>query len=123
METDLDIAIDHDSSVPPFEQVRLRIAELAASGALAAGFRLPPVRTLAADLGLAANTVARAYRELEQAGLVETRGRAGTVVTARAARTPARALKAAQEYADTMHRLGIPPDQALDLVKAALHQP
>jgi DNA-binding transcriptional regulator YhcF (GntR family) len=116
----MNISIDHDSAVPPFEQVRLRIAELAATGELAAGHRLPPVRTLATDLGLAAGTVARAYRELEQAGLVETRGRAGTVVTARAARTPVEAQKAAQGYADTMRRLGVPYEQAVDLVKAAL---
>jgi DNA-binding transcriptional regulator YhcF (GntR family) len=116
------IAVDHDSSVPPYEQVRLRIAELAAAGELAAGAKLPPVRQLATDLGLAANTVARAYRELEQAGLVETRGRAGTVVTARAAGTPAEAQRAAQRYAETVTRLGLPADRALDLVRAALQQ-
>jgi DNA-binding transcriptional regulator YhcF (GntR family) len=116
----MDIAIDHDSRVAPYEQVRLRIAELAAAGALPAGAKLPPVRRLAADLGLAANTVARAYRELEQAGLVETRGRAGTVITARAARTPAEAVRAAQRYAETTRNLGVPPDRALDLVRAAL---
>jgi DNA-binding transcriptional regulator YhcF (GntR family) len=114
------ISIDHDSPVPPYEQVRLRIAALAAAGDLAAGAKLPPVRQLATDLGLAANTVARAYRELEQAGLVETRGRAGTVITARAARTPDEAVRAAQRYADTVKRLGLPPDRALELVRAAL---
>jgi DNA-binding transcriptional regulator YhcF (GntR family) len=119
----MDIVIDADSAVPPYEQVRLRIAGLAASGALPAGTRLPPVRALATQLGLAANTVARAYRELEQAGLVETRGRAGTVVTARAARTPAAAQAAAQRYADAVRALGVPPATALDLVRAALHLP
>ena len=92
--------IDHDSTIPPYEQVRLGIAALAARGDLPAGARLPPVRQLAADLGLAANTVARAYRELEQAGLVQTRGRGGTVVTARAAGTPAEALTAARRAGD-----------------------
>ena len=80
----MDIRLDPDSPTPPYEQVRLRIAALAADGTLPAGHKLPPVRTLAADLGLAVNTVARAYRELETAGLVETRGRLGTVITARA---------------------------------------
>jgi DNA-binding transcriptional regulator YhcF (GntR family) len=116
----MDLRIDPDSPVPPYEQVRLRIADLAATGGLPAGTKLPPVRRLATDLGLAANTVARAYRELEHAGLVQTRGRAGTVVTARAARTPAEALTAARRYADTARRLGLAPEQALDLVKAAL---
>jgi DNA-binding transcriptional regulator YhcF (GntR family) len=119
----MDIRIDPDSPTPPYEQVRLRIADLAATGALAAGAKLPPVRQLATDLGLAANTVARAYRELEQAGLVETRGRAGTVVTARAARVPVEAQRAAQRYAEQTRALGLPAEAALNLVKAALHLP
>jgi DNA-binding transcriptional regulator YhcF (GntR family) len=119
----MDIAIDADSAVPPYEQVRLRIADLAATGALPAGCKLPPVRRLATDLGLAANTVARAYRELEQAGLVETHGRLGTVITARAARVPAEAQQAAQRYADHTRSLGLTPQTALDLVRAALQLP
>jgi DNA-binding transcriptional regulator YhcF (GntR family) len=116
----LDITLDAGSAVPPYEQVRLRIAELAATGALAAGTRLPPVRRLATTLGLAVNTVARAYRELEQAGLVETHGRAGTVVTAAAAGVPAAARAAAEEYARSTRALGLTPAAALDLVRAAL---
>jgi DNA-binding transcriptional regulator YhcF (GntR family) len=119
----MDIHLDPDSPVPPYEQVRTRIAALAAGGDLPAGAKLPPVRRLADDLGLATNTVARAYRELEQAGLVETRGRAGTVITARAAGTPAEAVKAAQRYADLTRNLGLPPQTALDLVRAALQLP
>jgi DNA-binding transcriptional regulator YhcF (GntR family) len=119
----MDLRIDLDSPVPPYEQVRVRIAELAAQGRLAAGAKLPPVRQLATDLGLAANTVARAYRELEQAGLVETRGRAGTVVTARAAQVPVQAQRLAQRYAEQARALGMSPQQALELVRAALHLP
>jgi DNA-binding transcriptional regulator YhcF (GntR family) len=116
----MDIHVDHDSPTAPYEQVRLRIAELATAGTLAAGTKLPPVRTLAAELGLAANTVARAYRELELAGLVETRGRLGTVITSRAAGTPAQARKAAIAYAEKTRSLGVPPQTALALVQAAL---
>ena len=116
----IDIRIDHDAAEPPYEQVRLRIAEAAAAGDLAAGAKLPPVRQLATDLGLAANTVARAYRELEQAGLVQTRGRAGTVVTAAAGRTPEAAVRAAHAYAETVRALGLPANKALELVRAAL---
>lgn len=116
----MDITIDAGSATPPYEQVRLRIAELAASGALVAGEKLPPVRSLAAELGLAANTVARAYRELEIAGLVETRGRLGTVVTARASGTSVQAQKAAVAYAEKVLGLGVPPETALGLVRAAL---
>jgi DNA-binding transcriptional regulator YhcF (GntR family) len=119
----MDIHVDADSPTPPYEQVRLRIADLAAAGHLPAGTKLPPVRTLATDLGLAANTVARAYRELEQAGLVETHGRAGTVVTARAARVPAEARGAAQRYAEQTRAMGLSAEAALDLVRAALQLP
>ncbi|WP_229074843.1 GntR family transcriptional regulator [Actinoplanes sp. DH11] len=116
----MDITIDPASPAPPYEQVRLRIAALAAAGDLPAGTRLPSVRQLAADLNLAANTVARAYRELEHAGLVETQGRNGTVITARAAGTSLLAQQAAADYAARIRALGIPADQALALVKAAL---
>ena len=116
----MDITVDHQAATPPYEQIRLRIAQLAADGTLAAGYRLPPVRALAADLGVAVNTVARAYRELEQAGLVETRGRAGTLITSRATGTSVQAQMAAQNYAATIRALGIPTDTALALVAAAL---
>lgn len=119
----MDLHIDHDSTTPPYEQVRLGIADLAATGDLPAGTRLPPVRKLAEDLKLAANTVARAYRELEQAGLVETRGRHGTVITPRAAKIPAEAQHAAQRYADHTRELGLPATTALNLVRAALDLP
>ena len=116
----MDIRIDPASPVPPYDQVRQRIAALAADGTLPAGTRLPPVRTLAADLHLAANTVARAYRELEQAGLVQTRGRHGTVITARATGTSVQAQRAAQANAEATRALGVPPQTALALVQAAL---
>ncbi|WP_203785866.1 GntR family transcriptional regulator [Paractinoplanes rishiriensis] len=116
----MDIRIDHGSPTPPYEQVRLRIAELAAAGLLPAGTKLPPVRVLAADLGLAVNTVARAYKELEAAGLVETRGRLGTVVTSRAAGTSSQAQRAAAAYAEQTRALGVAPETALALVRAAL---
>jgi DNA-binding transcriptional regulator YhcF (GntR family) len=77
------VTIDTDSTVPPYEQLRSQLAFQVRSGQLAAGDRLPTVRQFARDLGLANNTVVRAYRELEQAGLVAGKGRRGTIVTAR----------------------------------------
>ena len=71
------------SSVPLFEQLRLNIIEQANNGSLAPGTRLPAVRSLAGELGVAPHTVARAYKELEAAGVVATQGRNGTVVCAR----------------------------------------
>ena len=113
------IVIDQASPVPPYEQVRVQLAGQIQRRELAAGTRLPTVRRLADDLGLAVNTVARAYRELEAAGLVETRGRAGTVV---AAGDPARqrAATAARQYAEVVTGLGLDLDEAVRIVRAAL---
>ncbi len=61
----VNLTIDADSSIAPFEQVRLGVIALIASGELVAGSRLPTVRSLASELGLATNTVARAFRELK----------------------------------------------------------
>ncbi|MER6986794.1 GntR family transcriptional regulator [Micrococcus luteus] len=74
------VEIDLRSPVPPFEQIRALIADLVAAGELPAGTRLPSVRALAGDLGIAPNTVVRAYRELEAAGVVRTARGKGTVV-------------------------------------------
>ena len=74
------------------------MARRAASGDLPAGTRLPTVRALAADLGLAANTVARAYRELESDGVVVTEGRRGTFVASGSAAASTEAEQAATAY-------------------------
>jgi DNA-binding transcriptional regulator YhcF (GntR family) len=114
------IRIDAGSPVPPYEQVRVQLAAQIIDRELAVGTRLPTVRRLAADLGLAVNTVARSYRELEEAGLVETRGRAGTFVSARGERGRARAQEAAQRYAAAVRALGLTPEEALRIAEAAL---
>jgi DNA-binding transcriptional regulator YhcF (GntR family) len=117
------VDIDPKSATPPYEQLRSQVTEQARSGVLAAGTRLPPVRQLATDLGLAANTVARTYRELEQDGVVVTRGRHGTFVAA----SPDPGLQAAHEaavaYAARIRQLAIAPDKALALVSEALRSP
>ncbi|UIK88219.1 GntR family transcriptional regulator [Arthrobacter polaris] len=74
------IIIDLGTATPPYEQVQTQIASLIAVGELPPGTRLPTVRSLAGDLGLAAGTVARAYKELEAAGVLTTNRRQGTVV-------------------------------------------
>ncbi len=114
------ITIEPTSPVPLFEQVRAQLARQVADGVLTAGTRLPTVRRLADDLGLAVNTVARAYRELEAAGLVETRGRGGTVVTAAGDRVRERLVAEAARYAAVAHELGLGADEALRLVRGAL---
>jgi DNA-binding transcriptional regulator YhcF (GntR family) len=114
------INLDPASAVPPFEQVRAQLAAQIVNGDLIAGTRLPPVRRLADDLGLAANTVARAYRDLEAAGLVETHGRGGTIVGARGDRAREQLLAAARQYAGLARDLAVDPDEALALVRTAL---
>lgn len=113
------IDVDPSSPVAPYEQVRASVTALVHSGALPPHTRLPAVRRLAVDLGLAANTVARAYRELEAAGVVETRGRLGTFVV-EAADGPDEAREAARAFARRMRELGVSPERALDLARAAL---
>ncbi|WP_089156556.1 GntR family transcriptional regulator [Micromonospora sp. NBS 11-29] len=114
------IRIDADAPTPPYEQVRAQLAGAIGDGLLAVGTRLPAVRALAADLGLAVNTVARAYRELESAGLVETRGRHGTVVAPGRDDATDRLHRAAAGYAAEARRLGVPAERAVALVRAAL---
>lgn len=115
------LTIDTGSPVPPFEQVRAQLAGQIADGELVAGTRLPTVRRLASNLGLAVNTVARAYRELEAAGLVETHGRAGTTVTTGGDQARGRLVEAAQRYAAFSREMGLSADEALRVVDAALN--
>ena len=116
------ITIDDAAGQPPFEQVRSQLARRISDRELAVGARLPTVRALATELGLAANTVARAYRELEEAGMVETRGRAGTFVSALGDRSRVALRQAAAGYASTVRALGIDADEALRAVRVALDQ-
>ncbi|HEY3338569.1 MAG TPA: GntR family transcriptional regulator [Propionicimonas sp.] len=114
------VVVDPSSPLPPFEQVRDGVASAVRTGGLAAGERLPTVRKLAADLGLASNTVARAYRELEEAGVVETRGRNGTFVAAHGSDQAMEAALATTAYAKRLRELGIGPDEAAIMVRRAL---
>jgi GntR family transcriptional regulator len=116
------IAVDLDSATPQYEQIRAQVVALITAGALSEGVRLPTVRVLAADLGIAAGTVARAYRELEAAGQVTTRRRVGTVVTA-PTRTPGRTDDLARQLVDTARSEGIDGPDLLDLVRSALLAP
>ena len=116
------LVVDTSSPVPPFEQLRLQLIAQIERRELPPGTQLPTVRRLAADLGLAPNTVAeRTYRELEQAGLVGTAGRRGTVVA-----EPSRDVgedappDPASDYVQRMRALGLNRTEALNLVRQAL---
>ncbi|MBT1001874.1 GntR family transcriptional regulator [Paenarthrobacter sp. DKR-5] len=115
-----DWSIQQNGPVPPFEQIRRRIADGAGSGSLAVGTKLPPVRALASRLGVAVNTVARAYRELEMAGIVQTLGRGGTVVASSGEARDQIVAEAAATFADVVRSQGMDAAQALSIAEAAL---
>lgn len=120
------LRVDPHSEEPPFAQLRSQLTEQITAGTLQEGERLPTVRRLAGDLGIAPNTVARAYRELEGDGLIVGRGRAGTFVTGPGgghqptAADREAAAEAALAYAKTVRSLRISTGEALVIVREAL---
>lgn len=113
------LTLDSTSALPPFEQLRIQVIDAVMSGRLGAGAKLPTVRRLAEDLGIAANTVARSYRELERAGYIETRGRNGSTVASRNT-TSQEGKLAADTFARRAGELGISAQEAMALVRTAL---
>ena len=119
----LDVTVDLKAPTPPYEQIRSQIAAYVRGGTLAHGTRLPTMRALAADLGVAVGTVGRAYAELESAGLVASRRRTGTVVTGAAvprAAVPGPLQEAVSRLADVAHDSGADPETVVSLVRAAM---
>ncbi len=118
------VEVDLASGVPPYEQIRLQVLAHVAAGRLRAGDRMPTIRDLATDLGVAPGTVQRAYRELEQAGVVATRRRTGTVVTDGRVPAPDRQVRdSAVRFVATARAAGLSDAAVLDLVRGALLEP
>jgi DNA-binding transcriptional regulator YhcF (GntR family) len=113
----MDLVVDHQSAVAPFEQVRAQLAAAIESGVLQPGDRLPTVRALAADLGLAVNTVARSYRELERVGVVETNGRHGTFVASDTSVARRQAAIEARAFIARMRQLGIGESEMMAILR------
>jgi len=113
------IAIDSASRVPPWRQVRDQILSQIDRGELAVGARLPPIRQLAMDLGVAPGTVARAYKELETDGVLRTARRHGTVVAMAPPGRKDPLRTAAEEYVATVRSLGVDLRTALATVEWA----
>lgn len=116
--------VDPGTAVPPYEQIRSQVATMVTARVLPVGSRLPTIRQLSKDLGLAGGTVARAYRELESEGLIATRGRHGSFVAevdGKARRgVPVEAVAdAAQAFAARARQLGADPKHALELARVA----
>jgi DNA-binding transcriptional regulator YhcF (GntR family) len=110
---------DPDATEPPFEQLRRQISRRVAAGELEPGAKLPTVRALATELQLAANTVARAYRELEADGVVVTEGRRGTFVAPTTTAESGDARSAAAAYVAVARRVGLGRAEATRLVEQA----
>ena len=117
-DSDLSAALDPAASAPPFDQIRSRVVSMVKSRQLIPGDRMPTVRQLATDLGVAANTVARAYRELETEGVLTTGRRQGTVVAALPSHAPDPLSAAAAEFVAIARSLGASEGEALNAVRA-----
>ncbi len=120
----MNLSVDPRDPTPPYEQLRRQLADLVATGALPAGDRLPPLRQLAGDLGLAVGTVARAYKELESEGLLISRRGGGTRVAERSAADPAaerqtRLHELAQAYLLRARALGCSEAEIRDAIRTA----
>ena len=99
----MQIHISAHDGVPIYLQIVNQVKYLVASGRLNVGEELPPIRTLAEQLLINPNTVARAYRELELAGVVEKRRTAGTYVAGAALKLARRErLKIVSERIDAL---------------------
>ena len=118
----MDIHISPHDGVPIYLQIVNQVKYLVASGRLAPGEELPAIRVLAERLMVNPNTVARAYRELELAGVVEKRRTAGTYVSDAGSRLARRErLKIITERIDALlaeaRTLGIGADEVIELVR------
>jgi DNA-binding transcriptional regulator YhcF (GntR family) len=106
-----------DGDGPPYRQLIDGVRRQIERGTLLPGDRIPPVRTLAQELTLAPNTVARAYRALEEGGWIQGRGRAGTFVADRLPEQPsavdAALASAADDYLRRAAQLGVDRDAAI----------
>lgn len=116
----LALRINTEDTTPSYEQICRQITEGAVSGRLPVGTKLPTVRGLATDLGVAPGTVAKAYTQLEAAGVVQGRGRTGTFVSAGDSEAGGLAEAAARAFVERTRHLGRDAEELLAIVRAAL---
>lgn len=118
--TSFEFHLDPASTTPKNEQLTQQVQDAVKANILAPGTKLPTVRSLATELDVAPYTIARAYRQLEDLGVIETHGRNGTIVSTHGDTTQQQAQLAAHEFARRMAALKVAPNEALSLAEAAL---
>jgi GntR family transcriptional regulator len=122
----MNIQIDFRSGVPGYNQIAEQIQQEIASGRLKPGDQLPTVRALASDLRINFNTVARAYRILDEMGIISTQHGRGTFILEQPSPEAADRLRRgslealARRYLEETSRLGYEPKEALDQLKAQI---
>jgi GntR family transcriptional regulator len=116
------LAIDSTDPRPIYQQVADGIKELIARGKLAEGTLLPPVRQLAADLGVNLNTIATAYRELQKDGLIAIKHGSGSVVASRTSteRSQDELLRPLRTALTELVLAGLPSNKILSMVAREL---
>ena len=121
------IKVDTKGFVPLYEQVKAEIRRLAALGAVKPHDPLPSIRELAADILVNPNTVARAYRELEQEGLIYTQKGRGSFLSARRAQDMGRDIEAhlnrkMDEAVREIRKFGLSPAEVRKLFADSLRR-
>jgi len=128
MSRPLTLAVRQDDPLPPYEQLRRQLEGLIREGVLPPGSRLPTLRQLAGDLGVAVGTLGRVYRELEASGLIVTRRAAGTRVVDTVPALPTDQqrtglARCAEEFVRDARALGAGPGEILAALERALGRP
>jgi GntR family transcriptional regulator len=117
------LSVDPNRALPVYEQVREQIRRMIASGTLRPGTRLPTIRQLAADLGLAKGTIERAYELLEGDAVIERHGRNGTFVAEVAPSSKREQTIGLEQAAEALvivaRQLGADEDAALRALRTA----
>jgi GntR family transcriptional regulator len=118
------ITIDELDRRPIYRQVADEIKGLIARGELSEGMALPPVRQVAADLGVNLNTIAAAYRELQKEGLVKVRHGSGAMVLARrvAQQNDGELRKALRASLAHLALAGLPRTEIVEIVNEEIRQ-
>ena len=117
------LTINTNDPRPIYQQVADGIKELIAAGKLKEGVALPPVRQLAADLGVNLNTIATAYRELQKDGLLTVKHGSGSVVASRTAveKNPGELVQPLRTALTQLVLAGLPSAKIMDIVVRELH--